>query len=106
MAFDGEQAVEMFKETFNKPCGCLNRSYRFIFMDLQMPTMDGYEASEKIISHMKEANDADYSHIVALTSYTSADVRKRVLDIGLKDLAFGVGAGGNCHQGPCECFGS
>ena len=40
-ATDGEIAVRMFKEAFEKKCGCPDRAYRIIFMDLQMPNMDG-----------------------------------------------------------------
>ena len=35
----------MFKENYEKACKCENRGYKFIFMDLNMPDMDGYEAS-------------------------------------------------------------
>lgn len=51
-----------------------------------MPEMDGFEASEKILNITKEANDPDYCHIVALTSYTSEDVKERIINIGLKNL--------------------
>lgn len=44
-------------------------------MDLNMPEMDGYEASEHILNVLKEDNNEDYCHIVALTSYTGLDVR-------------------------------
>jgi CheY-like chemotaxis protein len=44
-------------------------------MDLNMPQMDGYEASEKILKILKDDNNLDYCHIVALTSYTGMDVR-------------------------------
>jgi CheY-like chemotaxis protein len=41
-ANNGLQAVEIFEEAFKKECQCANRSFKFIFMDLQMPEMDGY----------------------------------------------------------------
>ena len=41
MTGDGLKALELFTEGFNKPCQCPNRAYKLIFMDLQMPVMDG-----------------------------------------------------------------
>ena len=55
-------------------------------MDLNMPEMDGYEASEHILNVLKEDNNEDYCHIVALTSYTGLDVRQRCMKIGMKDM--------------------
>ena len=51
-----------------------------------MPIMDGFEASKKILEITKEANQEDYCHIVALTSYSSQEVKDTALQIGLKDL--------------------
>jgi CheY-like chemotaxis protein len=51
-----------------------------------MPDMDGYEASEHILNILKKDNNEDYTHIVALTSYTGADVRERCFKIGMKDI--------------------
>ena len=48
--------------------------------------MDGYEASEKILEILKNDNNLDYCHIVALTSYTGMDVRQRCLSIGMKEM--------------------
>ena len=39
----------MFTEGFEKPCHCNLRAYRLIFMDLNMPVMDGQEASKLIL---------------------------------------------------------
>ena len=75
----------MFIENYEKACKCENRGFKFIFMDLNMPEMDGFEASERIISILKKDNNEDYCHIVALTSYTGLDIRQRCLNIGMKD---------------------
>ena len=76
----------MFKTKLDLPCQCINRSYKFILMDLQMPEMDGFKASEQILELTKQQGVVDYCHIVALTSFSSYELRDRVLKIGLKDL--------------------
>ena len=45
---NGKIGYEMFKEGFDKPCGCENRAYKLVFMDLQMPIMDGIESATLI----------------------------------------------------------
>ena len=47
-ASNGEIAVQMFKDAFQKPCGCKNRHYRLIWMDIEMPVMNGIVATEEI----------------------------------------------------------
>ena len=49
-ALNGAIALKMFKIGFNKKCGCIFRSYQLIFMDIQMPVMDGKESSERILN--------------------------------------------------------
>jgi len=44
-ALDGNIAVDMFKAELDKPCGCPNRAFKLIFMDMSMPIMGGLEAS-------------------------------------------------------------
>ena len=34
VASDGLEAVNMFQTRFNKPCGCPNRAYGLVFMDI------------------------------------------------------------------------
>lgn len=47
-----------------------------IFMDLQMPIMDGYEASKNI-------RQSSQTPIIALTAHALADEKKRLLEIGV-----------------------
>jgi len=56
-AFDGLEAFNMFSARIDsaKSSTCLNsdcpaRYYRLIFMDLNMPVMDGFEATTKILA--------------------------------------------------------
>ncbi len=51
-----------------------------IFMDLQMPVMDGMEATNHILER-----DAD-SYIVALTASSTNEVKKMCVDVGMKDF--------------------
>lgn len=53
-AVNGAIAVKMFKDALDKPCGCIDRTYRLIFMDIQMPVMGGVEASKLILDLVKK----------------------------------------------------
>jgi two-component system, sensor histidine kinase and response regulator len=52
-----------------------------ILMDMQMPVMDGYEASKRIRA------DARYHHIplIAMTAHAMVEERARCLDLGMND---------------------
>ena len=44
----------MYTEGFEKACQCNLRTYRLIFMDLNMPVMDGQEASKIILGKIED----------------------------------------------------
>ena len=102
-AGNGQIAVDLFKQALDNPCGCKNRAYKLIFMDLQMPVKDGYQASVDIFQLQKEANrlqsiirmesgqaDEDKGQIecriVVLTSYTSSSILKKCLESGCSEI--------------------
>ncbi|MCK5195419.1 MAG: response regulator, partial [Desulfobulbaceae bacterium] len=70
-ATNGKESVEIAKE--KKPC--------LILMDIQMPVMDGYEATREIRSR------SDYADlpIIAMTANVMADDRKKVNMAGMDD---------------------
>ncbi|MFZ4774499.1 MAG: ATP-binding protein [Terrimicrobiaceae bacterium] len=59
--------------------------YDIIFMDLQMPVMDGVEASKKIRAYESLHADCSASYIIALTADAMAGDRQRCLDAGMND---------------------
>lgn len=75
-AVNGQDAVKRFAE---KPVFY----YDLILMDIQMPVMDGIEATKQIRA-MKRA-DAAQVHIVAMTANAFAEDRKRSLEVGMDE---------------------
>lgn len=74
IAIDGQEAVEMVK----------SKKYRIILMDLQMPGMDGYEATR----HIRSMPDPYFKKvpIIALTASIMSDVKKEALEAGVNDF--------------------
>jgi len=48
-ALNGQIALDMYTEALAKDCGCDNRFFKAIIMDINMPVMGGIEASKKIL---------------------------------------------------------
>ncbi len=67
----GLEAIKMVEEN----------TYDLIFMDIQMPVMDGVKATERI----KEMLGAKTPPIVAMTAYSMEEDKKRILSKGLDD---------------------
>ncbi|MBF0341082.1 MAG: response regulator [Magnetococcales bacterium] len=75
LANDGEAALQLVTR----------QRYDLIFMDCQMPTMDGYTASRQIRSREEAAGQGERVPIVALTAYALKGDRERCLEAGMDD---------------------
>ncbi|WP_379162930.1 response regulator [Paenibacillus sp. sgz5001063] len=71
VAQDGRQAVEL----------SLREEYDFIFMDLQMPVMDGLTATSKI--RQSAGHNATHAVIIAMTANVMEGVQNRCSDAGM-----------------------
>lgn len=74
IAENGQEAIDALKK----------KSYHLIFMDCQMPKMDGYEATRRI----RKATDLTSSPnipIIALTAYVMKEDKERCLNVGMND---------------------
>ena len=70
-AVNGEKAVEMVKTA----------DYDTVLMDIQMPVMDGYEATRRI----KQLSDVVIPPIIAMTAHAMKGDREKCLDAGMDD---------------------
>lgn len=70
VAVNGKEAVSKLSEI-----------YDLILMDLQMPVMDGYKATEEI----RKNKQYDDLPIIAMTADAMSGVREKVIDIGMND---------------------
>lgn len=70
IAFNGKSAVEFLR----------NETFDVVLMDLQMPEMDGYEATKNIrnVLHLDVP-------IIALTAHSSSGEREKCLALGMND---------------------
>lgn len=73
IAGDGREAVDIIKKG--------RVAYDAILMDLQMPEMDGYEATAAII----DLADGRHPPIIAMTAHALVEERQRCLDAGMVD---------------------
>ena len=74
IANNGLEAIQMVQ----------SNDYGLILMDLQMPEMDGYEAT-KVIRRMKNGLYQNLP-IVALSASAMLEIKQRALDIGMNDF--------------------
>ena len=73
-AFDGNEAVEI----------CRENEFDIIFMDLRMPVLNGFEATEQINKTKKKATDKPL--IIALTANANNADRERCMSLGMVDF--------------------
>jgi two-component system sensor histidine kinase/response regulator len=73
LAANGLAAVEKYKEA----------EFDLVLMDVQMPVMDGFEATAAIRQLQKERNQ--YTPIVAMTAHAMKEDRERCLEAGMDE---------------------
>lgn len=78
VAVDGLEALEVIKADCTSP-------YDLIFMDWQMPRMNGIEATQAIVAYEREGG-LPHTPIVAMTANAFNEDRQRALQAGMDDF--------------------
>ena len=73
IATNGEEAINAFDQKY----------YDLVFMDIEMPLMDGFEATHKLREKYKDQSVQPF--IVALTANSLSGEKKRCIDQGMDE---------------------
>ena len=76
IANNGVEAIELLK---------IRNDFDLILMDLQMPEMSGFQATEIIRSHNSPVRNR-YIPIIALSADAFLETRKKVIEAGMNDF--------------------
>ena len=74
-ADNGKQALDNFK----------NNTYDIVFMDCEMPEMDGFDAAREIRKFESESNKPHPTPVIAMTAYAGRGDRDNCLAAGMDD---------------------
>ena len=85
-AMDGLEAVNAFKADQAKTC-CKNY-FKIVFMDINMPVMDGIDSAIKINKYMKKICKTGSCSIVALTANQDKPSEQKCLNAGMKEVLY------------------
>ena len=75
VAHNGSQAISLFEKN----------EFDLVLMDIQMPVMDGFEATRGIRDYEASQSCATETPIIALTAYASSADRERCLAAGMNE---------------------
>ncbi|KAM3129549.1 hypothetical protein pb186bvf_018373 [Paramecium bursaria] len=75
-AYNGEQAITKVKEKIDQ-----GLNYKYIFMDLTMPILDGYTTTERL-RMMEKNNQKERSYIIALSGYDDSKEKEQCYKSG------------------------
>ncbi|CAD8087376.1 unnamed protein product [Paramecium sonneborni] len=79
-AYDGSMAIEMVKNKYDN-CQC---GYKLIFMDIDMPGIDGYQCSKEISQFLQQKNITSF--IIMCSAFDSKDNIDIAYKSGMNDI--------------------
>jgi CheY-like chemotaxis protein len=82
-AYHGDNAIEKVKTRWEIENCC--KSFKLIFMDIEMPQKNGLEAAQEIILFWKEKGEVGCP-IIATTGHVEEEENERILKSGMREI--------------------
>jgi len=77
-AYNGEEALRLVERG--------EKDYNLILMDVNMPVMDGFEATKRILALSVRGGRGHVPIVVGLTGFASETIKKKCLKVGMRDV--------------------
>jgi len=84
-AYNGQEALDKVKKRVTNPCSPQCKPFSIIFLDLNMPVMDGYEFTKRLKQFWKGSAEPR-SFIVACTAAVQDSEKQKVKESGMDDF--------------------
>ena len=84
-AFNGKQAIEKIETRQQNRCCKTCYQYKLMFLDCQMPVMDGFETA-KALKEMMKKREIDVIKIVACTAFVQKSDEAKARESGMDDF--------------------
>ena len=78
-AFNGKLGIEKVENKLRNKCASMCTGFKMIFMDINMPVMDGFEATKILKQRMKEEKILDIP-IIGCTADTDPEIKRKCLE--------------------------
>mgnify|MGYP000880085624 CR=1 FL=1 len=83
-AFNGLQAIEKIKRRQSHPCSVCCEQYKVVFLDCNMPVMDGFQTS-RMLRQMIAQKEISPLKIIACTAFVQASELDQAIAAGMDD---------------------
>ena len=84
-AFNGKQAVEKIRLRQNNRCSTACSQYKVVFLDCNMPVLDGFETA-RLLRRMIEEGEIDDMKLIACTAFVRPEDEDKARAAGMDDF--------------------
>ena len=85
-AFNGKEAIEKIEARQHNRCGSSCQQYKIVFLDCNMPILDGYETARRLRA-MEKRGEVDRIRIIACTAFVQQSDENNAKEAGMDDFS-------------------